>query len=215
MPCQKSVLVRVFVCHEKCDTTLPFLQLLSAGKSLSAAYKPQLFEFLSLHIPFSLILLVLQLCSFISALLLEKGRIQLLVEKLRSFLEGRCADDYHEGIHTHSCLSVVSAVIWVGFAFGLTPIAAGLHFFKKNIFLPFLNCWMSLFRLFGSARKAENFSIFSDPREYHIGCDCTLPKIRVLPFRAGDNGLGQYSAKRTGLVLIYFSKLWYVTCKQL
>lgn len=41
-----------FVCHEKCDTTLPFLKLFYTGKPLSAKNKPQSFEFTSLHVCF-------------------------------------------------------------------------------------------------------------------------------------------------------------------
>lgn len=47
MPCQKSVLVGYFVCHEKCDTTLPFFLLIPMGKPLSATSKPQPFQFIA------------------------------------------------------------------------------------------------------------------------------------------------------------------------
>lgn len=101
MSCQKSVLAGVFVCHEKRDTTLAFLQLLSMGKSLSAINKLQPLELTVLHIYFSLILLVLQLCYLFSALLGEKGRIQLLVEMQQASFKDRRADGYCKEIHTH------------------------------------------------------------------------------------------------------------------
>lgn len=156
MSCQKSVLVGFFVCHEKCDTTLPFLQLFSTEKSLCAINIPQPFEFTSLHIYFSWILLVLQLCYLISTLLQEKARIQLLVEMRQTFLEDKCAEDYHKEIHTRSCLSAFSIVIWMGFAFALSNFH-GCRFvlFKNQLFFSLFHvCWMLLFRFFRDVKKS-------------------------------------------------------------
>lgn len=130
----------VFVCHEKCDATLPFLKLFSMGKPLSAINKPQSFEFTSLHVCFfSWILPVLQLCYLISALLGEKARIQLLVEMQQAFFEDRWADGYCKERHTRSRLSAFSIVIWMGFAFALSNFhSCRFHLLKINyFFFPF------------------------------------------------------------------------------
>lgn len=126
-------------------------KLFSMGKSLSAINKPQSFQFTSLHICFSWILL--QLCDHISV------RIQLLVGMQQASLEDRCADDYCKETHTHSCLSAFSVVMRMGFAFALQlPWLQACTVLRINcIFSLFHACWMLLFRFFRSIRKSWNF----------------------------------------------------------
>lgn len=152
MSCQKSVLVGFFVCHEKCDTPLPFLLLIPMGKPLSAINKPQPFEFIAY-------LLFMNSSSFTTSLLnfCFTGR-----KSQETAVSGNTACFFRRQMcqwlplrNARSCLCICCSYF---IFFPCTPSNLyGLHFFKTTLFLLFHICWVLICRFFRNERKSRKF----------------------------------------------------------
>lgn len=159
MPCQKSVLVGYFVCHEKCDTTLPFFLLIPMGKPLSATSKPQPFQFIAY-------LLFLNSSSFTTSLLnfcfTGRKSQQTAVSGNTACLFKRQMCQWLLLRNACSCLCnfccYLNGVFCLFVCFPCTPSNSyGLYFFKNNSsFLPFHVRWMLICRFFRNERKSRN-----------------------------------------------------------